>query len=71
MNIVLGSGDPSKFDLLGGTFGEGGDYVMGRMAGLKRKIAEKKVAKVLRAGGGPDAPLPWKDRDRIRSGGRK
>lgn len=69
-NIVLGSGDSSKYDLLGGSFGDGGDYVMGRMLGAKRKAA-KKVARPLKAGGGPDAPLPWRDRDRLRGGGRK
>lgn len=70
-NIVLGSGDSSKYDLLGGSFGDGGDYVMGRMLGARRKLSKKAAAKALKAGGGPDPPLPWRDRDRLRGGGRK
>lgn len=35
-NVVLGIGDPSKFNLLGGSFGEAGDVVSGRFAGGPR-----------------------------------
>lgn len=54
VNIVLGSGDSSKFDLLGGTFGEGGDYSAGRDPGSRRFLKNESAAAILRAaGGGP------------------
>ena len=48
-NVVLGSGDSSKYDLLGSSFGDGGDYVMGRMLGTRRFLKKKTAAAIVRA----------------------
>jgi hypothetical protein len=50
--VVLGSGDSSKYDLLGSSFGDGGDYVMGRMLGTKRFLKKKTAAALIRQVGG-------------------
>jgi hypothetical protein len=47
-NVVLGSGDSSKYDLLGSSFGDGGDYVMGRMLGTRRFFKKKGAAALIR-----------------------
>ena len=49
-NIVLGVGDPSKFNLLGGSFGKAGDVVIsGSGAGARFIIKERDT--LLRGGG--------------------
>lgn len=50
-NVVLGSGDSSKYDLLGSSFGDGGDYVMGRMLGTRRFLRKKTAAALIRQAG--------------------
>lgn len=49
-NIVLGVGDPSKFNLLGGSFGKAGDVIIsGSGAGARLVVRQRDT--MMRAGG--------------------
>jgi hypothetical protein len=75
VNIVLGVGDSSKFNLLGGSFGEAGDVVTGTPGGGSRFLRTDRD-RILRGGAGapaatgrsgtPSSPYErdWRDRYR-------
>lgn len=55
-NVLLGVGDSSKFNLLGGSFGEAGDVVFGPYSGGGRFLPEKKKQPTSGYGSGGRAP---------------
>lgn len=61
VNLVLGVGDSSKFNLLGGSFGQAGDVVTGGGAGAGARFFPSARDKILRAGVGK-APVTFPER---------
>lgn len=48
-NVVLGVGDPERFSLLGGSFGQAGDFVTGQGGGQGARFFKSGKAAILKA----------------------